>query len=187
MFGFVAFWFCCHHHFLFRQLVFPHLVIFNEDVVESVLQWKERIVQNFGLQQTFPYGNAVPSHVCQFELFFFVTTFVAIYVRQKSALLLGITKYLQSSWPCQKQPFTNITMRYFRNTIFGHPGNLGWFILYRKPWENKYLRTNNTGFVSLLRMDDIQWWRCVGVNLSISNPISFVLPSNYKVHRMSYQ
>ncbi len=41
---------------------------------------------------------------------------------QKSVPDLGSLKCLQCSWPCQKQPFTNIAVLNFDRTISGRPG-----------------------------------------------------------------
>ena len=48
---------------------------------------------------------------------------VFILLCQNSALFLGQTKYLHPSCPCQKHPFTNITVLYFGNTTSGLPGS----------------------------------------------------------------
>ena len=49
--------------------------------------------------------------------------------------------------PCQKQPFTKITVRYLVKTISGFPGSFLTLIRYLKPLENKNLRTKTSGFV----------------------------------------
>ena len=59
------------------------------------------------------------------------------------------------SCPCQKQPFTNMQVRYLRSTMSGCPGRRGWFIRYLKPCANKYLRTIISGLVFLERIADI--------------------------------
>ena len=51
----------------------------------------------------------------------------SIFACQNSVLLFGNTKYLHPSCPCQKHPFTKITVRYLRITMSGCPGSPGWF------------------------------------------------------------
>ena len=72
---------CRHHHFLFLQLVSLNLMVFKEDVVEGVFERLQRLFSYFGLQLTFPYGDAVPAHACQFVLLFLVAGLVAFYFR----------------------------------------------------------------------------------------------------------
>lgn len=61
----------------------------------------------------------------------------SIFACQKAVLLFGMTKSLQPSWPCQKQPLTKMTVRYLRITMSGCPGSRGWFTLYRNPCANR--------------------------------------------------
>ena len=56
---------------------------------------------------------------------------------------------------CQKQPFTKTTVLYLGSTISGHPGSFRTFFLYRRPWENRYLRTISSGLVFVLRICDM--------------------------------
>lgn len=46
----------------------------------------------------------------------------SIFFFQNGVLLLGNTKYLQPSWPCQKQPLMKMTVLYLRSTMSGVPG-----------------------------------------------------------------
>ena len=51
-----------------------------------------------------------------------------------------MAEYHRNRWPTiarNKQPFTKMTARYFRNTRSGCPGSLGLFNLYRNPRLNK--------------------------------------------------
>ena len=91
----------------------------------------------------------------------------SIFACQNSVLLFGNTKNLHPSCPCQKHPFTKITVRYLRITMSGCPGSRGWFSRYLNPWAKRYLRTTSSGFVPLLCMDAIQRLRCSFVILSI--------------------
>lgn len=45
-----------------------------------------------------------------------------IFAVQNSVLVLGVVAFLQSLWPCQKQPCTKITVWYLGRTISGVPG-----------------------------------------------------------------
>lgn len=83
------------------------------------------------------------------------STFPAIFFFQKSELFCGHTKYLHPSCPCQKQPFTKITVLYFGSTTSGFPGSFASFFRYQKPCENRYFLTISSGLVFLLRMGDI--------------------------------
>lgn len=64
-----------------------------------------------------PSACTVSSTVSSLSLFF------RSFSRQNSVRLPGSLKYLQS-WTCQKQPCTNMTARYFGNTMSGFPGRL---------------------------------------------------------------
>ena len=83
-----------------------------------------------------------------------LSTFPMILGRQYSSFVLGHTNRGQSCL-CQKQPFTKITVLYLGRTISGHPGSVLTFFLYRTPFENRYLRTNSSGFEFLLRICDM--------------------------------
>ena len=91
-----------------------------------------------------------------FPMFFRSRTIVSdIFFFQKSLFVSGSLEALQFSWPCQKQPCTNIIVWYFGRMMSGFPGYLLSFIRYLKPFENKNLRTRISGFVSLPRILDI--------------------------------
>lgn len=52
----------------------------------------------------------------------------SIFFSQNVVLLLGNTKYLQPSWPCQKQPLMKMAVLYLRSTMSGVPGRRLTFI-----------------------------------------------------------
>ena len=89
--------------------------------------------------------------------------FRVILAFQNGVLLLGSLKYLHPSWPCQKQPSTNMTVLYFFNTISGDPGSFLLFRRYRSPLLNKNFRTKISGLVSLPLIAAIHRLRCSGV------------------------
>lgn len=89
-----------------------------------------------------------------------------IFSCQKAVFVLGKTKYLHSSCPCQKHPLMKITVLYFFRTISGDPGNFFTLSLYLNPRENRNLRTRSSGLVSLLLMLCIHFLRCCGFILS---------------------
>src|SRR5690606_4133494 len=64
-------------------------------------------------------------------------------------LVLGNTKYLHPLCPCQKQPFTKITVLYLVSVKSGFPGSFLLCSLYLKPLLCRYFRTSNSGFVLL--------------------------------------
>jgi len=70
-----------------------------------------------------------------------------IFSNHHSSRVFGNTKYLQSSCPCQKQPFTNMTVLYLGNTISGFPGNFLSCKRYLNPLANKNLLTSISGLV----------------------------------------
>ena len=78
-----------------------------------------------------------------------------IFCRHHSVLVLGSTKYLQPLCPCQKQPFTNITVLYFGRTISGFPGRFFRCKRYRNPLANKNFRIPISGLVSFPLIRDI--------------------------------
>ena len=92
--------------------------------------------------------------------------FRVILASQNGVLLLGNLKYLHPSWPCQKQPSTNMTVLYFFNTISGEPGSFLLFRRYRSPLLNKNFRTKISGLVSLPLIAAMQRLRCSGVKTS---------------------
>ena len=102
--------------------------------------------------------------------------FRSIFACQYAAFVRGKCEYLHPSCPCQKQPLTKITVRYFRNTISGCPGKRGWFSLYLNPLENRYFLTIISGLVSLPRIAAIHRCRCSLVSLSI---IYYFCPESY--------
>lgn len=79
-----------------------------------------------------------------------LSLFPLIFSVQNSVLVLGITKYLQSWCPCQKQPFTKIMVLYFFSTISGLPGSFRSFILYLKPSLKSSFLSSISGLASLL-------------------------------------
>lgn len=91
------------------------------------------------------------------RLIFFssLSLFFPIFSFHHSLLVSGTLKYLHPSWPCQKQPWTKMTVLYFGSTISGFPGRFLTCKRYRNPLENKNLRTKSSGFVSLLLIWDI--------------------------------
>ena len=91
-----------------------------------------------------------------------------IFFCQKSTFVFGILKNLQLSCPCQKQPLTNIHVRYFRSTKSGWPGNRLCDNRYLKPREKRYFLTIISGFVSLDLMAAMTACRCCLSNVSIS-------------------
>ena len=101
--------------------------------------------------------------------------FLRIFESQNSLLVLGILQHAEFSslsistrCPCQKQPFTNIQVRYLRSTKSGWPGNRLWFNLYRNPLFHSPRRTIISGFVSFERIAAILACLCCAVSLSIS-------------------
>src|SRR5205085_11974828 len=63
-----------------------------------------------------------PSLFKAFATFLSLLMLEFILFSHQSVLVLGTTKYLQPSCPCQKQPCTKITVLYFGKTISGFPG-----------------------------------------------------------------
>lgn len=80
--------------------------------------------------------------------------FFDIFVDQNSVLVLGSLSILHT-WPCQKQPFTNMTFLFRLKTRSGVPGNFFECSRYRKPAFHTIPRTIISGFVSLLFIFDI--------------------------------
>ncbi len=75
--------------------------------------------------------------------------FFKIFSVHHSVLVLGITKYLQPSCPCQKQPCTMMMVLYLGRMMSGFPGSFLSHNLYRSPMENKNFLTISSGLVSL--------------------------------------
>ena len=100
--------------------------------------------------------------------------FLIIFWYQKAVLDFGITKSLQPSWPCQKQPFTKIAVLYLGSTISGLPGSSFTWSRYRNPRFHKAWRTSSSGFVLIDRICDIQLCRCWDVILSAMGLIVFL-------------
>ena len=92
-----------------------------------------------------------------------LSLFPLILSLQNSVLVFGITKYLQSWWPCQKQPFTKIAVLYFFSTISGFPGSFLTLILYLKPFLKSNFLRSISGLVSLPLICCILYFRCAEV------------------------
>ncbi len=92
--------------------------------------------------------------------------FRSIFACQNAVLVFGSTNCLHPSCPCQKQPLTNIAVLYLRITMSGLPCTLLTFNRYLYPCIHSHFLTANSGFVPLLRICDIQLWRCCGVIIS---------------------
>lgn len=90
----------------------------------------------------------------------------SIFACQNAVFVFGSTNSLHPSYPCQKQPLTNIAVLYLRITISGLPGTLLTFSLYLYPCVHSHFRTAISGIVPRLRICDIQRWRCWGVRIS---------------------
>lgn len=94
--------------------------------------------------------------------------------RQNVSRVLGHLNRVQS-WRCQKQPCTNITVRYFGSTRSGFPGMPLVCRRYLKPLEWRDFRTINSGLVLVPRMPDIildRVWRSTTsttLNLLLAN------------------
>lgn len=84
---------------------------------------------------------------------------------QKAVLDFGIPASLQSVCPCQKQPFTKTTIRFFLMTMSGRPGKVV-CMRYLIPWLNRNCRTNSSGLVFFPLIRDIFQLRFAGVSLS---------------------
>ena len=84
--------------------------------------------------------------------------FFSIFSLHHAVLVFGKRKCLQPSCPCQKQPFTKTTARYFGRTMSGFPGNCLFFgplTVNRNPQRWRMERTKSSGRVSLPRIRDI--------------------------------
>jgi hypothetical protein len=95
--------------------------------------------------------------------------FTSIFFFQKARRVFGMRNFGQCSWPCQKQPWTKTTVRYFGSTMSGRPGRdrfFGPFTVNRYPSRWSIERTASSGFVSRLRMRDITRERFSGVKIS---------------------
>lgn len=101
-----------------------------------------------------------------FSSFCFLLSLVTLpssFLRHHSLRVFGIRKSLQFLCPCQKQPWTKITVLYFGRTMSGLPGSFlffGPFTVKRSPSPCRIERTMISGFVSLLRIRDIFQERC---------------------------
>lgn len=84
----------------------------------------------------------------------------SIFACQNAVFVFGSTNSLHPSCPCQKQPLTNIAVLYLRITISGLPGTLLTFSRYLYPCAHSHFRTAISGIVPMLRICDIQRWRC---------------------------
>ncbi len=91
---------------------------------------------------------------------------------QNSRLLVGRADLLQASWPCQKQPWTNIIFLSDGKTISGRPGRSFRFFrnLYPILWTMDL--TCISGFVSLLPIRAIIQLRFSGSKTSTVIPMS---------------
>ena len=90
--------------------------------------------------------------------------FRVILASQNGVLLLGSLKYLHPSWPCQKQPSTNMTVLYFFNTISGDPGSFSVVQAIPKPLaEQEFPHQNLPAWYPCPLMAAIQRLRCSGV------------------------
>ena len=92
-----------------------------------------------------------------------------IFPRHHSALLFGHLN-LSHSWPCQKQPWTNIAVLYFRKTISGLPGSFPSCSLKRNPDACSAFLTRISGFVFLPRMAPIILLRVALSTVSANSP-----------------
>lgn len=88
-----------------------------------------------------------------------------IFSRQKLDRVLGHLNRWQPC-PCQKQPCTRTTARYFGRTISGFPGNRLSFTRNRKPRRCKAFRIISSGLVFLPRIPDIILLRTSGLTMS---------------------
>ena len=64
---------------------------------------------------------------------------------------------------------------YLRITMSGLPGMLFTLSLYRYPCAHSHFRTSISGLVDLLRICDMQRWRCAGVRMSGMDNIVFTM------------
>ena len=95
-----------------------------------------------------------------------LSTFPARFCAQNFLFVFGVTRpYLQRCM-CQKQPCTNITFLWRVRTISGQPGSFRWWRRNLYPRRCTSLRTIISGFVSLPRIRDMQYLRCLVVKTS---------------------
>lgn len=66
----------------------------------------------------------------------------------------------------KKLRLTKIAVLYLRMTMSGLLGTLLTFKRYLYPCDHSHLLTSISGLVALLRICDMQRWRCCGVNTS---------------------
>jgi len=90
-----------------------------------------------------------PKVMSSVSFFSSLALFLLIFSVHHSVLVFGITKYLQPSWPCQKQPCTMMMVLYLGRMMSGFPGSFLSYNLYRSPLENKNFLTISSGWVSL--------------------------------------
>jgi len=76
-----------------------------------------------------------------------LSIFFKILFFQKFVFDFGILNAGQSVWPCQKQPWTKITVLYFGRTISGVPGYRRSLIRYLNPFEKRNFLTIISGLV----------------------------------------
>ncbi len=102
-------------------------------------------------------GFKVHSKICRtfhpsfFSNSMFLVSFALvlfIFSSHHLVLVFGTTKYLQFSCPCQKHPFTKITVLYFGKTMSGFPGSFLQCSRYLKPFACRNFLTSISGFVS---------------------------------------
>ena len=79
---------------------------------------------------------------------------------------LGQYELSASLMSVPKQPLTKIAVLYLRMTMSGLPGTLLTLSRYRYPCAQSHFRTVISGLVALLRICDMQRWRCAGVRTS---------------------
>jgi len=101
------------------------------------------------------------------------STLAASFLLQNSVLVCGSLAFRQSACRCQKQPFTNTTLRFEANTKSGLPGSFLSLTRYRSPCECKNRRTMSSGLVSLPRTLAITWLRFSGAKTSVIQSFSF--------------
>ena len=90
--------------------------------------------------------------------------------------LLFRSRPSRQEWPCQKQPFTSMMVRYFGSTMSGQPGRFRTCKRKRYPRLWSALRTSSSGFVLTERMRDIRAERA-GVVTSFSAVMRNTYPS----------
>lgn len=107
--------------------------------------------------------------------------FAPIFSRQKSVRDFGNLNTGHISWPCQKQPWTNITASYFGRIISGLLGKEAAWILNRNPIACRSFRTRISGFVFFPLIPAIISDRLDGVTISTNSQISLGLGYNIPI------